>query len=252
MFAKSGKSTVHIGLVLPDVLGTYGDNGNAQVLLRRLSWRGFPASIVPITIDVAVPESLDIYLLGGGEDSAQSLATDRLAGQHGLRRAVNRGAPMLAVCAGLQVIGREFTLEDHTIRKGLELLDLVTTPAACRAVGEIVTLPATDELTEPLTGFENHRGHSTFGANARPLGRTVRGIGNGDGTDGILQGNIAGTYLHGPVLARNPELADLLLERAIGMSLAPIDLAAVHHLRRERLDAAPRQVRRTLAATAAR
>jgi CobQ-like glutamine amidotransferase family enzyme len=231
------ESAVRIGLVLPDVLGTYGDNGNAQVLHRRLVWRGTPAEVVRVTIECAVPSTLDLYVLGGGEDTAQSLAADWLCGQAGLRHAIDRGAPMLAVCAGLQVLGHEFVIEDRGARPGLGLLDVVTTPAARRAVGEITTRPATDLLTEPLTGFENHQGHTTLGAAARPLGTVIHGVGNGDGTDGIVQGHVIGTYLHGPVLARNPELADLLLRWVVGEPLAAIDLAAVRQLRHERLRA---------------
>lgn len=231
----SGDSTVHIGLLLPDLLGTYGDNGNAEVLQCRLRWRGFRAAIVPITIDTAVPESLDLYVLGGGEDSAQAMAMRHLAGQVGLRRAVDRAAPMLAVCAGLQVLGRQLSIENGKLRPGLGLLDLTTEPAPDRAVGEISTRPTPGLLTEMLTGFENHQGRTVLGPAARPLGQVVAGIGNGDGADGAVQGGIIGTYLHGPVLARNPELADLLLERVVGTPLAPIHLPALRDLRRARI-----------------
>jgi CobQ-like glutamine amidotransferase family enzyme len=234
------ESSVRIGLLLPDVLGTYGDNGNALVLHQRLRWRGLPAEIVPVTIGSVVPAELELFVLGGGEDTAQCLAAEWLSGQAGLRQAIGRGAPMLAVCAGLQLLGHEFVVDDRGARPGLGLLHVATAPAADRAVGEIVTRPATDLLTEPLTGFENHQGHTTLGTAARPLGTVIRGVGNGDGTDGVVQGHLIGTYLHGPVLARNPELADLLLRWAVGGTLPPIDLPAVQQLRGERLRAAGR------------
>jgi lipid II isoglutaminyl synthase (glutamine-hydrolysing) len=233
------ESAVRIGLLLPDVLSTYGDNGNAAVLHRRLAWRGVPAEIVPVTINSAVPESLDLYLLGGGEDTAQCLAAQWLGQQSGLRHALDHGAPMLAVCAGLQLLGHTVAVDDRGTGPGLGLLDVVTAPAEGRAVGEIAARPATHLLTEPLTGFENHQGRTTLGAAAQPLGTLIHGIGNGDGTDGVVQGHLIGTYLHGPALARNPQLADLLLHWTLGTPLPPIDLAAVRQLRRERLSRRP-------------
>src|SRR5262245_10892258 len=104
----SGESVVRIGLLLPDVLGTYGDNGNAQVLLRRLLWRGYRAEVRHVTIGENLPASLDVYVLGGGEDTAQSLAAEWLGNQSGFRHAVDRGAPVFAVCAGLQILGHKF------------------------------------------------------------------------------------------------------------------------------------------------
>ncbi len=231
----AGESAVRIGLVLPDVLGTYGDNGNAVVLRERLRRRDLAATVVPLTIDRIVPDSLDIYLLGGGEDSAQSLAAHHLAGQPGLRRAAARGAPMLAVCAGLQLFGHQFTTTNSEAECGLGLLDLVSIAARRRAIGEAVTRPMTGALVEPLTGFENHQGRSVLGADARPLARVARGVGNGDHTEGAVNGRLIGTYLHGPVLARNPELADLLLTWVVGAPLAPLDLPALGMLRHERL-----------------
>jgi CobQ-like glutamine amidotransferase family enzyme len=215
-------STVDIGLVLPDLLGTYGDGGNAEVLACRLRWRGIPARVLPL------------YVVGGGEDAAQELAARYLSG---LADASERGAVVLAICAGLQLLGQRFTGLDGRSSAGLGLLDVYTDAAPRRAIGEIVTEPCVPGLDEPLTGFENHQGHTTLGARARPLGRVTRGTGNGDGTDGVVQGRIVGTYLHGPVLARNPQLADLLLTHALGQELAPLELPSVAALRRQRLTA---------------
>ncbi len=121
---------------------------------------------------------------------------------------------------------------------GVGLLDVTTAPQQTRAIGEVVTTPLVEGLHLPLTGFENHRGGTTLGPEARALGRVTRGVGNGvgDGVEGAVQGSVIGTYMHGPVLARNPELADLLLARALGVdSLPPLDLPEVEQLRRERL-----------------
>ncbi|MCB1286222.1 MAG: type 1 glutamine amidotransferase [Mycobacterium sp.] len=233
---------VRIGLVLPDVMGTYGDGGNAVVLRQRLRLRGIPAEIVEITLDGPVPDSLDLYTLGGAEDYAQRLATRHLLRHPGLQRAVDRGAPVLAICAAIQVLGHWYETSAGERVEGVGLLDVTTSPQAERTIGEVVSEPLIDGLTESLTGFENHRGGTVLGPDARSLARVVQGAGNrlGDGIDGAVQGSVVATYLHGPCLARNPELADLLLSRVVG-SLPPLELPEVDQLRRERL-AAPRRM----------
>ena len=231
-------STVRIGLVLPDVMGTYGDGGNALILRQRLRMRGYDAEIVEITLNDPVPESLDVYTLGGAEDSAQRLATRHLAKYPGLQKAAERGAPVLAICAAIQVLGNWYETSSGERVDGVSMLDVTTSPQATRSIGEVITTPRMNGLTQPLTGFENHRGGTTLGAEARGLARVTHGVGNGvgDGLEGVVQGSVIGTYMHGPALARNPELADLLLKRALGVDeLAPLDLPEVAQLRRERL-----------------
>lgn len=234
--------TVRIGLVLPDVMGTYGDGGNAVVLRQRLMLRGIPAEIVEITLADPVPDSLDLYTLGGAEDYAQRLATKHLLRHQGLQRAVSRGAPVLAICAAIQVLGHWYETSAGERVDGVGLLDVTTSPQPERTIGEVVSTPLVEGLSAALTGFENHRGGTTLGPDARPLAAVVKGAGNrlGDGFDGAVQGSVVATYLHGPCLARNPELADLLLSRVVG-SLPTLELPEVDQLRRERL-AAPRRV----------
>ncbi|MCE3554070.1 glutamine amidotransferase [Pseudonocardia sp. RS11V-5] len=230
------ESAVRIASVSPDLLGTYGDKGNAEVLRQRLRWRGRTAEIVTVT--GAVPTGCDIYVLGGGEDSAQVLAAQRAARPPGLRGAVERGAVVLAVCAGLQILGERFAGPDGHDHAGLGVLDLTTTRRVRRAVGEVVATPLVPELAgTPLTGFENHGGATRLGPTARPLARVESGVGNGcgQGTEGVVAGRVVGTYLHGPVLARNPALADLLLEWAVGEPLPPLQVPAVEQLRERRL-----------------
>ncbi|MCH5641776.1 MULTISPECIES: glutamine amidotransferase [unclassified Gordonia (in: high G+C Gram-positive bacteria)] len=237
------ESTVRIGLVLPDVMGTYGDGGNALILRQRARMRGIDAEVVQITLDDEVPESLDVYTLGGAEDYAQRLATRHLTKFPGLQRAAAAGRPVLAICAAIQVLGHWYETSAGERVDGISLFDLTTSPQAARSIGELVTDPVIDELTSPLTGFENHRGGSTLGSDARPLGRVRHGVGNGvgDGTEGVVQGSVIGTYMHGPALARNPELADFLLARAMGVErLDPLELPEVDRLRRERLVAGRR------------
>ncbi|MFF0451768.1 type 1 glutamine amidotransferase [Nocardia africana] len=234
------ESTVRIGLVLPDVMGTYGDGGNALVLRQRLRMRGIDAEIVEITLADPVPETLDIYTLGGAEDSAQRLATRHLQRYPGLQRAAARGVPVLAICAAIQVLGNWYETSAGERVDGVGLFDVTTAPQRIRSIGEVATTPLLAGLTQPLTGFENHRGGTTLGADATGLGRVTKGVGNGfgDGLEGVVQGSVIGTYMHGPALARNPELADHLLTRALGgRELEPLDLPEVDRLRRERLRA---------------
>jgi CobQ-like glutamine amidotransferase family enzyme len=229
------ESTIRIGLLLPEVLGTYGDSGNAIVLRKRLEWRGIDATVVPVRLTEQVPSQLDLYLLGGGEDDAQALAAGHLRKQPGLKRAVAHGAVVFGVCAGLQVLGTKFRGTDGVTHHGLGLLDITTEPGETRAVAELVAIPDARYLDEPLTGFENHLGQSKLGPASTPLGQVVRGTGNGDGTEGAVTGKVVATYLHGPVLARNPALADLLLGWLIGHPLRPLELAEVATLRAERM-----------------
>ncbi|HCG45617.1 type 1 glutamine amidotransferase [Corynebacterium flavescens] len=244
-----------IGLVLPDVLGTYGDDGNALVLRQRARMRGLAAEILPIKLNKPVPDSLDIYTLGGGEDTAQILAAEHLIADGGLSRAAAAGHPVLAICAGLQVLGESFRASGRIV-DGVGLIDATTAGMQERAIGEVASTPTgtgiTAELTEPLTGFENHMGATILGPAAQPLGEITRGVGNADTNatadlrdgamqrtaEGAVQGNVIATYMHGPALARNPQLADLLLAKAMGITLAelePLDIPAVTQLRAERL-----------------
>jgi lipid II isoglutaminyl synthase (glutamine-hydrolysing) len=229
-------SKVRIGLVLPDVMGTYGDGGNAVVLRQRLRLRGIAAEIVEITLTDPVPDSLDLYTLGGAEDYAQRLATRHLIQHSGLQRAAARGAPVLAICAAIQVLGHWYETSSGERVDGVGLLDVTTSPQVARTIGEVVAKPSVAGLTQRLTGFENHRGGTVLGPAASPLAVVVRGAGNraGDGFDGVVQGSVVATYMHGPCLARNPELADLLLSKVVG-DLAPLELPEVDLLRRERL-----------------
>jgi CobQ-like glutamine amidotransferase family enzyme len=233
--------TVRIALVFPSLLGTYGDGGNASVLAQRLRWRGIDAETVDVGVDDAVPAQADIYVLGGGEDTAQTLAVSRLA-DGTLQRAVDRGAPVFAVCAGFQILGETFLDGRGEVHRGLGLLDCRTDRLpGPRAVGELLGDPVVDGLTATLTGYENHGGRTVLGPAARPLARVRAGVGNGDGgVDGAVQGCVVATYLHGPALARNPALADWLLAKVVGGPLAPLDDREEDELRRERLAAVRR------------
>ena len=204
--------------------------------------RGIAAEIVEITLDDPVPAELDLYTLGGAEDYAQRLATKHLLRYPGLQQAVSRGAPVLAICAAIQVLGHWYETSAGERVDGVGVLDVTTSPQPERTIGEVAATPLIDGLTQPLTGFENHRGGTVLGLDARPLAAVSKGAGNraGDGIDGAVQGSVVATYLHGCCLARNPELADHLLARVVG-PLTPLEMPEVEQLRRERL-AAPRRV----------
>ena len=243
--AAVGPSALRIVSLFPALLGTYGDGGNAVVLAQRCRWRGIDVELIEVDAHDTVPQDADVYLLGGGEDGAQAAAADALqvtlADRAPLARAVARGAQLLAVCAGLQLVGNVFCDAAGARTRGLGLIDLTTTRRHTRAVGEVLALPQPDLELPPLSGFENHAGSTALGSTVRALAVVQRGVGNGAADDrgrvleGAVTPNVIATYLHGPVLARNPALADLLIARATGttrQSLAPLIVPEHAALRR--------------------
>jgi lipid II isoglutaminyl synthase (glutamine-hydrolysing) len=229
---------LRVAVVYPDLLGTYGDGGNGLILARRAEWRGRPVELFQAVSDRPLPEA-DIYCLGGGEDGPQVRAARTLIADGMLARRVGAGAVVLAVCAGFQVVGRTFPGADGSPHEGLGLLEMDTRKGeGPRAVGEVLA-EATGVANLPLlSGFENHGGRTTLAEGTTALGRVTVGVGNGGGDagEGAVRGRIVGTYLHGPVLARNPALADVLLGWALGdEALAPLDDVTSERLRAERL-----------------
>jgi len=238
-------SALRIVSIYPTLLGTYGDGGNLRVLTMRARARGFDVEPIELDAGAPVPSGADLYLLGGGEDDAQVAAARALRADGGLTRGVAAGAVVFGVCAGYQLLGSEFPGSDGALEPGLGLLDVTTARLPKRAVGELLALPISGAgalLTDPLTGYENHAGGTRLGPAAKPLGLVEAGVGNGTGaggpaSEGAVQGRIVGSYLHGPGLARNPELADLLLSWVVGEALAPWAQADIEALRAERLAA---------------
>jgi hypothetical protein len=164
---------LRIGLVYPELLGTYGDRGNALVLAQRCRWRGIPAEIVEVAAGDPVPATLDCYLLGGGEDDPQHLAAAGLrASRASLVRAHEEGAVVFAVCAGFQLLGHSYVAADGTVLDGIGLVDARTTAGPTRLIGEVVVEP--DAPLPLLTGFENHGGRTTLGPGVGPGGRGQR------------------------------------------------------------------------------
>ncbi|MDE3081980.1 MAG: glutamine amidotransferase [Acidobacteriota bacterium] len=205
-----------IALLYPELLGTYGDGGNAVVLAERARRRGIEARTV--TISMADPlEAADIYLLGGGEDGPQRQARDLLAaGSLGSR--VADGAGVLAVCAGLQILGDTFAVEGDDAYDGLGLVAMTTVRGTRRSVGEI----AVEVGGHTLVGFENHGGRTKLARGVAPLGAVQRGQGNDGMSDGFRAPRLWGTYAHGPVLALNPWFADEILADVLGAPLEPL------------------------------
>jgi lipid II isoglutaminyl synthase (glutamine-hydrolysing) len=233
----AGPSALRIVWVYPDLLSTYGDRGNLLILARRAGLRGIPVQTVEVRSDEPVPQSGDIYLLGGGEDGPQALAADRLIADGGLNRAVDARAVVFAVCAGYQLLGSSFFAKGSRY-PGLGLLDISSDRGPSRAVGELAGQIDPVLGIPTLTGFENHGGRTHVGPGARPLAQVTVGIGNDGTTEGAYSGSVLGTYSHGPALSRNPALADLLLRWATGTeALPPLDDTWPNRLRGERLAA---------------
>ncbi|MEU9034976.1 glutamine amidotransferase [Streptomyces sp. NPDC048352] len=228
--------------VYPDLLSTYGDQGNALVVERRARQRGLDVQRVDVRSDQPIPTSGDIYLIGGGEDRPQRLAAERLLRDGGLERAVSNGAIVFSVCAGYQILGKEFVNDQGQRQEGLGLLDVVTVRGEGeRCVGDVLADIDPRLNLPPLTGFENHQGVTHLGPTAKPFARTRlgRGNGSGDGTEGAYNDTVFGTYMHGPVMARNPLIADLLLKLALDVNALPaIDDRWYEALRAERIAAA--------------
>jgi CobQ-like glutamine amidotransferase family enzyme len=206
---------LRVAVILPDLLGTYGDGGNAAVLAARARARGIEVEVVLLTIGTTIAPA-DLYLLGGGEDGPQRLARDLLV-EGGFVERVHDGAHVFAVCAGLQILGTTFSIEGDASYPGLGLVEATTTRARTRAVGDMATMVS----GHMMVGFENHGGVTTLGPGVEPFGQVLVGRGNDGHVDGYRVGPIWATYAHGPVLAQNPWLADQLLSEVTGETLAP-------------------------------
>src|SRR4051794_26272042 len=190
---------LRIALIYPSLLGTYGDGGNASVLAQRLRWRGIAAETVDVGLDDPVPEQADVYVLGGGEDVAQTLAVSKLA-NGALHRAADSGRPVFAVCAGFQILGETFLDGRGDVHAGLGLIDCRTDRLpGPRAVGELLGEPVINGLRGPLTGYENHGGRTVLGPAAHPPAAVPPGGGNGAAQgDGAGPGSGRGTDPHRP------------------------------------------------------
>lgn len=226
--------TFTIAHVLPELLGTYGDRGNVEILSWRLKEREIPHVVLTLSVGEAIPTTADLYLLGGGEDDAQIAAAEILAKNDALKHALEKGAHIFAVCAGFQILGTSFPASGDRTIVGLGLVGIETVSAKHRSVGEILSRPTVP--MEMLTGFENHGGQTRFLDDLQPLGHVVKGIGNGQSSnaDGLITSQIVATYMHGPAFSRNPQLADWILSRKLGV-LPPLSAPIFNQLHDERV-----------------
>jgi CobQ-like glutamine amidotransferase family enzyme len=217
----------------PDLLNLYGDRGNIIVLVERARRRGLEVAVHEAGLgDRIDPGGADLFFIGGGEDRQQRIASaDLVRAKRGpLEEAVADGAVVLAVCGGYQLAGKFYRPAEGDDLPGLGLLDLWTEhpgPGTRRLIGNLVVQPEGGD--PPLVGFENHGGRTRLGPGARPLGRVVSGFGNNgeDGWEGAVSRRVYGTYLHGPLLPKNPAFADRLIREALdrrhpGFELAPL------------------------------
>ena len=206
---------ITIGHLYPDLLNLYGDRGNIQCLMRRCQWRGIEAETIPFELDDKIDFSkLDIVLLGGGSDREQMIVCEKLQKiQPDFKAYVEDNGVVIAICGGYQLLGNYYKTDQGMI-EGLKLVDMSTEQGKGRLIGNIVM--QSDLFDMPIVGFENHGGRTTIGNN-KPLGKVLSGYGNDgqSGEEGVVYKNVIGTYLHGPLLPKNPQLADLLISRAL-------------------------------------
>ena len=217
--------TIRVVSVLPDLLGTYGDSGNAIVASKRLALRGYQVELINAGLKDGIPSGGDFYFVGGGEDGPQSKAAELLRVDAVVERALESGAGLLAVCAGFQILGESFIGPNLKPQAGIGLFSCRTHRFdGPRSVGELIVEPVGSLAGLPLlTGYENHQGVTELLPGAVPLGGVLVGNGNNfEGrSDGAVLGRAIGTYMHGPVFARNPALCDHFLSLVLG-ELAPL------------------------------
>ncbi|MGI8607275.1 MAG: type 1 glutamine amidotransferase [Gaiellaceae bacterium] len=211
---------VVVGHLYPDHLNIYADRGNIAVLARRAEWRGIDFEVRGIGPGQALdPTAYDLFYVGGGQDREQALIAPDMAGHaEGLEEALAGGAALLAVCGGYQLLGSSYLDRSGAVLPGAGVFDLQTVAGERRMIGDVLLeceLEPGERRT--LAGFENHAGRTTLGVGALPLGRVVAGFGNDgeSGYEGCHRGRALGTYLHGPLLPRNPWLADWLLAQGL-------------------------------------
>jgi CobQ-like glutamine amidotransferase family enzyme len=209
-----------VGHLFPDYLNIYADRGNIAVLSARAAWRGYQLEVRPLGADAEIrPGGHDLFYVGGGQDREQALIAPELAALGpALHAAFEAGAAFLAVCGGYQLLGRFYRDQSGTELPGIGLLPLHTVAGSRRMIGDVLLECELEPGSkQTLVGFENHAGRTILDEAAEPLGRVVAGFGNDgeSGYEGCRTGRAIGTYLHGPLLPRNPWLADWLLAQAI-------------------------------------
>ena len=216
----------------PDILNLYGDQGNVLCMCQRLRWRGIEANVTGVSIGQTLHAAdYDLFFIGGGQDFEQEVLLSDLSGAKTaeLKSAIEDGKPFLAICGGYQMLGAYYETWDGKKCGFTGALDLYTVGQKDRMIGNY--LFTCDDLNgAAIVGFENHSGRTYLGSRVRPMGRVLYGSGNNgeDGTEGVRYQNVFGTYSHGCLLPKNPQLADLLLRTALerkygAAQLIPLD-----------------------------
>jgi lipid II isoglutaminyl synthase (glutamine-hydrolysing) len=221
-------STLRVCALYPDLMNIYADRGNIAILKARCEWRGLGFELAASSLGEPLDGGAhDLFYIGGGQDRDQIAVAEDMAAtkRDALHAARDRGAVVLAVCGGYQLLGHSYQLGDEEL-PGVGLVDLRTVRedgprliGNCAIEADLGTGPRT------IAGFENHGGRTYLGPDEQPLGRVLAGHGNNgrDGFEGVHSANVVGTYLHGPLLPKNVWLADRLIELALGVELEPLD-----------------------------
>ena len=222
--------SIRIAHLYPDMLNLYGDRGNIIVLSERIKARGFEVTTDRITMGKSFrADDYDILFIGGGQDFEQDVLLDDLKRGKDIEisKAIENGTSMLAICGGYQMLGKYYKTYDGKMLEYMGALDFYTEGKEERMIGNYAF--KTKEGIE-VVGFENHSGRTYLGKGVEPLGKMIKGYGNNgeDGTEGVRYKNTFGTYSHGPVLPKNPKLADLIISKALennhpNIRLTPLD-----------------------------
>ena len=206
---------IHILQLYPQDMNIYGDHGNVLVLKRRLEWYGYEPIVTEYNVGDDFPKTVDIVIGGGGQDSGQEkIHKDLMKIAPKLRELADNNVPILVVCGLYQLFGNFFQTSKNTRLEGIGILDVETHGTNERLIGNIVT--STESFGE-IIGYENHSGQTTLGQNVQPFATVIKGAGNNsqDGHEGARYKNVIGTYLHGSILPKNPQLADYFIEVAV-------------------------------------
>ena len=219
--------TIVIAHLYPREMNIYGDLGNIIALTKRLEWRGYEVEVRPVEIGKPFDfTAVDIVFGGGGQDSGQLLVGgDLIERGDELRRLASEGVPMLVICGLYQLFGRGFlTLEGQNI-PGIDVFRVTTTGSSTRMIGNILI----ESTFGPIAGFENHSGQTQLESEQQPLGKVKRGFGNNSSSkfEGSVSQNAIGCYLHGPVLPKNPALADALILTALNRKYGITELVSL-------------------------
>lgn len=225
--------TINILHLYPKEMNLYGDHGNVLTLVRRCEWRGIKVKVIPHEAGKPLPKDIDIIFGGGGQDSGQNkIEEDLLKNAAKLKKLIDDGMPCLVVCGLYQLFGRSFTTADGHRIKGTGILNLETVAGKERLIGNIIV--QSPQFGE-IVGYENHSGLTKLDNPSECLGKVIDGAGNNgeDGTEGCFYKNCIGTYLHGPILPKNPTIADFLIEKAIERQGKKLELKKLNDFEEE-------------------